>query len=237
MDREWREWRMNQLSLCRMAINTTIPLVDRALPQLKTPQILQDSSARVTSNILTYTTHVSFCFFPPQSVGHQWKSRSDTSSTRSIKIMTLPVSWSPREKFRDSAKDSWLNHTCTSGASEGKASTTCAKHNEDCKVGTEDWLAQNFELCNDFALANCEIHQTAVSVFMPHQPTKVTRTTSIVEPFFYRAHERNQLPQTGSSTTTQSWANGSWSQKRSIRQGQWQCSGWRDSQDLWDPSE
>ena len=51
---------------------------------------------------------------------------------------------------------------------------------EDCKVEAGDWLAQNLELSKDFTLANCQIHQTAVS--MPHQPTKVTRTTSIREP-------------------------------------------------------
>ena len=95
-------------------------------------------------------------------------------------MRTLSVLWSPREKFRDSVEDRWLNHTFTSGASEGKTSTTCTKHNEDCKGGAEDWLAQNFELSNDFTLANCHIHPTAV--FVPHQPTKVARTTSIMEP-------------------------------------------------------
>ena len=130
----------------------------------------------------TYYIHHAhqFRFFScPQSVKHQWKPRADTSSTRCKKIMTQPVPWSPREKFRDSAKDRWLNHTFTSGVSESKTSTTCAKHNEDCEVGAEDWLPQNFELCNDFALSNCQNHQK--TMFMPDHPTKVTRTTSIME--------------------------------------------------------
>ena len=53
---------------------------------------------------------------------------------------------------------------------------SCPKLVENCKVGPEDWLVQNFELSKDFGFANYQIHQTAV--FMPHQPTKVTRMIS-----------------------------------------------------------
>ena len=44
----------------------------------------------------------------------------------------------------------------------------------------EDWLMQNFELSKDFTFANYQNHQTTVK--MLHQPTKVTKTTSIMEP-------------------------------------------------------
>ena len=73
-----------------------------------------------------------------------------------------------------------LNHTFTSGTKESKTKSSWAEHMEDCKVDAGDWLAQNLELSKDFTLADLQIHQTAVS--MPHQPTKVTRTTSIREP-------------------------------------------------------
>ena len=42
----------------------------------------------------------------------------------------------------------------TSGTSESNTSNTCAKHIDDCKVGAEEWLVQNFELSKDFTLAN-----------------------------------------------------------------------------------
>ena len=47
-----------------------------------------------------------------------------------------------------------------------------------------------------------------------------------------RADQRNQLSHTSSSTTTQSQANGSWSQGDHIRAGHWQHYGWGHSQHL-----
>ena len=52
-------------------------------------------------------------------------------------------------------------------------------------------------------------------------------------PFIDQANKRDQLPQTGSSTTTQSWATGS----RSETNQSWQYFGEGHSQDLWNPSE
>ena len=43
------------------------------------------------------------------------------------------------------------------------------------------------------------------------------------------ANQRNQLPQTDSSATTHSWANGSWYQPDPSWQGHWQFYGWRDT--------
>ena len=64
---------------------------------------------------------------------------------------------------------------------EGKASNTFAKHIEDCKVGTEDWLVQNIELSTDFDFVNDQIHK--IAVFMLHLPTNVTRTGRLrIEP-------------------------------------------------------
>ena len=129
---------------------------------------------------ITFSPHIRFGFL------HQWKTRFYTSSTRGMKIKTLSVSWFPREKFRNSAEDRWLNHTFTSGASEGKTSTTCTKHNEDCKVGAEDWLAQNFELSNDFTLAKLP-YLSDSSVSAPstnegdeEEPTNVTNCPGLV---------------------------------------------------------
>ena len=52
-----------------------------------------------------------------------------------------------------------------------------------------------------------------------------------------RVDQRDQLIQTGSSTTTPSWANRSWSQTDQSWQGRWQYFSWRHSQDLRNPSE
>ena len=106
------------------------------------------------------------------------------------------------QKCLDSAKDQCLNHTFTSGTSESKTSNDKEAQLEDCKVGAGDWLAQNFDLSKDFNVANCQIHQTAE--FMPRQPTKVTRTTLIMEPALI---EPTNGTQKVSSITTQFWAN------------------------------
>ena len=66
-----------------------------------------------------------------------------------------------------------------SGAQESKISNTCAQHIEDCKVGAEDSIAQNFELGTVLTLVNYQNHQTAG--FMPH-PAKLNQMTSIMEP-------------------------------------------------------
>ena len=80
LNRHWVKWRMTHLSLCGMMKNATIPLVDRTLPQLKTPQITHDASATIT-------------FFNHQNVERQWKSRSYTSSKSGC---VLP-NWTQRE--------------------------------------------------------------------------------------------------------------------------------------------
>ena len=49
------------------------------------------------------------------------------------------------QKCLDSAKDQCLNHTFTSGTSEGKTANDKEAQLEDCKVGAGDWLAQNFK--------------------------------------------------------------------------------------------
>ena len=62
---------------------------------------------------------------------------------------------------------------------EGKTLNPFARHIEDCKVGAEVWLVQNFGLRKDFGFVNCQIHQP---VFPSHrQRTKVTRRTSFME--------------------------------------------------------
>ena len=90
------------------------------------------------------------------------------------------------------------------------------------KIGAGVRRAQNFECSKDSTMDNYKIHQTAVNT--PH-PTN----ESDEDDFDYGAF---QFHQTGSSTTTPPWANGSWSQTDQSRQGQWQYFGWEH-----DPSE
>ena len=86
--------------------------------------------------------------------------------------------WRLHDILLDLEKDMRLNNTLTSGTLEVTTSNTCALHMENCKVGT-DWLAQNFEVSEDFTLANYQIDPRAKN--MLDQPTKVTRTTSIMK--------------------------------------------------------
>ena len=48
---------MKQLSPCGMMIPAAIPFVDRMLPQVKTPQIIHDPGATITSEIKWTTLH------------------------------------------------------------------------------------------------------------------------------------------------------------------------------------
>ena len=150
MDRDWGKWK--QLSVCGMLIYATIPLDGRT--QLKTPLVMQDSRAIVTSNIL-HPPHNSASIF---SSSKHWASKNGeilfSSSKSGMKLWTSPESWPPRDTLRDMERDRRLNHTFTSSASQGKSSSTRAKHIEDCKVSTEDWLAPNFELSRDSSCVN-----------------------------------------------------------------------------------
>ena len=53
------------------------------------------------------------------------------------------------------------------------------KHIEDCKVGTEERLVQNFGPTNDLGFVNFLIHQPVFH--SEHHPQREARTTSIVE--------------------------------------------------------
>ena len=58
-------------------------------------------------------------------------------------------------------------------------SKACSGQIEDCTVGAKDWLVQNLELSEVSTFVNHHIH---VQAFQSHpQPTKVMRTTSIME--------------------------------------------------------
>ena len=127
-----------------------------------------------------------------------------------MKIRTLPELWPLHDILLDSEKDRWLKQTLALDASEGKTSNTCAKHIEDGKVGTKDWLVQDFELSKDFGSVNCQIHQT--TVVMPHRPTKVTRTTSVMEPSLIEPTNVTKSPIRAHgpwSQTDQSWQGSS----------------------------
>ena len=83
-----------------MLIDETVPLVGRTKNCL-----LNQKGFKCKSHILhnTFTTHFSFGFSDPQSIEHQWKPRSRTSSNGGMQIKTSPESWSPHVGFGDSA--------------------------------------------------------------------------------------------------------------------------------------
>ena len=113
----------------------------------------------------------------------------------------LPESWPPNVGFRDSATAQPPKHTFTAGASESNTSTTCEEHVEDCKVGAEDWPVQNFELSKHSTMANHQIHQTVVFLLVNESVEDDFDCGALTD----RTDQRDQVSQTGSSITTQSW--------------------------------
>ena len=141
-------------------MNTTIPLVYRTPPQLKTPQIMDNPSATITPN-----THYNCSLFQnrfyPQNVAHQWTSRSCDTNNLGMKIRTLPELSPLHDNLLDSEKDRWLNHTFASEASDTQPYIHVQRHIEDDNVG------------KDFGSVNYQFYQPAA--------TKVSRTTPIME--------------------------------------------------------
>ena len=98
--------------------------------------------------------------------------------------------WPRHDILLDLEKDRWLNRTHAPDASERNTLDTCAKHVEDCKVVTEDWLVQNFELGE-------------LSDSLDRSVSAASSNESDADEFDYgaftdRAHQRDQLHQTGS---------------------------------------
>ena len=169
----------------------------------------------------TYVIHNTFqfpfCF--PSKVEHPWQSRSYAF----IQEWYGDKDFSPESSLiPDTEKDRWPNHMFTDGTFERKPSRTYAKHVEDCKVGVEDLIEQKFELNTDLTLEHFQIHQPAV--FMHHPPTADSDDLDY-ESLMDRNDQRAHVSQTSSSTTTQSWACGSWSQTNESWQGHWQYFG------------
>ena len=153
----------------------------------------------------TSAAHFRIGFFTLKALKHQWKSGSNTSCNVGMKIRTLPESGPHHDILLDSEKEKWLEPTLVPEASGNKRPYMCAQSTSNVtKSVTKD--------VGGVVGVNHQIHQRAVN--MLHQPTKMTKTTSIVDPSLIERRlvptKSNQLPQTDSSATTQSWANGSW---------------------------
>ena len=113
----------------------------------------------------------------PQNFQQQWKSRSYISFNIGMMKRTSPELWLLHDILLDSEKDRWLKNTHAPDASE--CNTLSTQHIEDCKVGIEEWLMQNFGLRKDFGSENYQIHQL---VLQSHPLPQREARTSIVEP-------------------------------------------------------
>ena len=175
MDRNWSKWRVKQLPLCGMVINTTIPLVDWTLPHLKTPSNKYGSSATITSNI-------------PQS---PQISESVFWASMDIEILYFVRDWFKVKDFARVVASS--RHLIQFG--EGADGSIIHLHQTHQRQNLEymrwahrrlqSWhrrflRAELWTKNKDFVSVNYQIYRTAV--FVPHHSTMVTRTTSIMEP-------------------------------------------------------
>ena len=168
-------------------------------------------------------------------ITHRWKSRSYTSYKVGLNTRTLPELWVLHDIFLDSEKDRWPNHTLTSSTFESKISNLCERAHGRLQSWSR-WLAR----------AELRTEQRLYIGELPDSPDSSEHAPSTNESdeddfgygaFIDRANQRSKLKQTSSSTTTLSWANGSWSEQ--INHGKVignNLAGWH-SQDLWDSSE
>ena len=100
----------------------------------------------------------------------------------------------------------------------------------------ENWSRRlaRAELRTEQRLYFCELSDSLDSSIMPHQSTKVTRTTSIVEPSLIEpTNVTNCLKHVPPSQHN----HGRWYGPNQSWQGHWQFFVWGHSQDSWDPSE
>ena len=196
------------MSLCCMVINTTIPLVGRTLPQQLHSAHMSDSG-----------------FSCPQSVEHQWRTRSYTSSTRGLKIRTLSVSWFPREKFSRFGGGQMAQPYIHFWRVRRQNLDNVHKAQRRLQswgrrlARAELRIEQRLYIGELPYLSDSSVCAPSTNEGDEDEPTNVTNCPGLV-------HQPQTL----------SWANGSWSQEDQS----WQVGkvfGWRHSQDLWDPSE
>ena len=147
MDKDWSKWRMKQLPIGSTLINATIPLVGPTLPQLKTPQIIDDSDAGVTLNMLhsPHTSALVFLTFKALSINGLEMSAKSSGELR-------PSRATPHI----SSKAQWLNPSSISGESEGENIRHIQKniYKDAGKVGVAEWLMHEFESNKDYGFNN-----------------------------------------------------------------------------------
>ena len=210
MNRDWSKWRKKQMSLCWKMMSATILLVDRTLPQIKTTQIIHDFKCNNHINFSTLAAHRRIVFSYPQNVGHQWKSISDyfvQDWYGNENFARVVASWRHLTRFGAGPMARWY-------------------------IFIRRVRRQDFEFLRKARQRLKSLHRRSARAELRTQQSllfseqKDSRCSSVYAPscndsdacdFIHgalidRLDQHAYLLQTGSSTTTQSWAKGSWSQ-------------------------
>ena len=150
-----------------------------------------------------------------------------------MKIKTLPELWPLHDILFDSQKMA-QSYTCTTPIRKPNL-----EYMRKARRRLQSWNRR-------MARAELRTKERLWFCALPDSPTSLSETPSTTERgegdfdhgvFIDRANRRDRLLQTGSSTTRQSWANGSLSQTDQSWQGPWEYFDWEHCQDLWDTSE
>ena len=212
-----------------MVINTTIPLLDRTLPQLKTHRSYAN---QLQQSNWTHDVRRSFPnrFWPR----NRWTSMD-------LEILYFVQDWYDDEHFARVMAPS--RHLTWFGDGPVAQSYTCTRRVRRQNLEflrkahrmLQSWNRRTAraELRTEERFWFCELPDSPDSSCYAPSSNGSDEDDFDYGPFIDQANKRDQLPQTGSSTTTQSWATGS----RSETNQSWQHFGEGHSQDLWNPSE
>ena len=153
------------------------------------------------------------CFSYSQSIEHQWQSRSYTPCEDQDFARVMPVTQD-------------ISRFGGGSTAQSKTLNTFERHIEVRKVGAEEWPVQNVERSEDFTF--CELPGSPDSHVYAHQPTIVTRTTSIMEPSLIEPTSVTKCPK--QVHQSQHKLYGPTQECQSIWQDHW----WDSTQNSWD---
>ena len=126
-------------------------------------------------------------------------------------MRTSPESWLLHDILLDTEKDRWPNHMFASRHIRMQHVAYLRK----ARRRLHSWCRRLFRA--EIRTEHCSVR--ASSIDSDSEDFDCVALTD-------RIDQRAQVSQPGSSTTTQSWAHGSWSQTNQSWQGHWQYFGW-----------
>ena len=149
----------------------------------KTPQFIHGSSKMITSEIMLTTLHplhISESVIAPQHIKQQWKSRSYTSSKLALKLGRFQCHGLVTTS--DSIRRGRGGSNIYIGTRSVRKQNLMYVRKAHRRLNRLQRRSARAEIRTQEELGWCDLPDSPDGIHYAHQPTKVAKTTSIMEP-------------------------------------------------------